>query len=123
MAASPLATAPKSRGSLSHSPTFGRQIQLGISADLSEDYFANYQLTWAFIRNVFTTFRFSFAHGTTSGGLLETYDQFGPGLTFGWRITDKLGSSLAYDFLEKQSDVSSLSYTQNRVFLDFTYDF
>jgi hypothetical protein len=110
-------------GSFSHSVSFGRQIQLGITANLSEDYFVNYQATWIFIHNVSTTFRFSFFDGTTSGGVAQTYDQYGPGLTLGWRITDKLGSSLAYDYLEKTADVSGLGYTQNRVLLDFTYDF
>jgi hypothetical protein len=109
--------------SLSQSLAAGREIRLGITANLSEDYFVNYQATWAFIRNVFTTFSFSFDHGTTSGGTFETYDRYGPGIKLGWRINEKLQASASYAFLEKESDVSSLSYTQNRLLLDFTYDF
>lgn len=109
--------------SFSHSLSFGRQIQGGITAELSKDYFANYQATWILIHKLSTTFRFSFYDGTTSGGVAQKYDEYGPGITLGWRITDKLGSSVAYDFLEKTADVSSLSYTQNRLMLDFTYDF
>jgi hypothetical protein len=109
--------------SFSQSLSAGRRIQLGITSELTEDYFVNYQATWAFIRNVFTTFNLSFDHGTTSGGTVETYDQYGPGITLGWRISDKLLASASYAFLEKESDVSNYSYTQNRVLLDFTYDF
>ena len=109
--------------SFSHSLTFGRQIQLGVTANLSEDYYANYQATWAFIHNVSTSFRFSFFNGTTAGGVVEQYDLYGPGITLRWRITDRFGASIAYDFLEKTSDVSGLSYTQNRLLFDFTYDF
>ena len=110
-------------GSFSHSLAFGRQIQLGVTANLSENYYANYQATWVFIHNVFTIFRFSFFNGTTSGGVVEKYDQYGPGITLRCRITDRFGASVAYDFLDKTSDVSGLSYTQNRLLFDFTYDF
>jgi len=109
--------------SFSQSLSAGRRIQLGITANLSEDYFVNYQATWTFIRNVFTTLNFSFDHGTTSGGTVETYDQYGPGITFAWRLNDKLRASASYAFLEKESDISNYSYTQNRFLLDLTYDF
>jgi len=109
--------------SFSHSLMFGRQIQLGVVANLTENYYANYQATWIFIHNVSTTFRFSFFDGTTSGGEVEKYDQYGPGITLGWRITDKVGSSVSFDFVEKTSDLPGLNYTQNRILFDFTYDF
>ncbi len=109
--------------SFSQSLLAGRKMQLGITAELSDIYFVSYHATWLFIRNVFTTLSFSFDHGTTSGGTVEAYDQYGPGITIGWRITGRLIASATYGFLEKKSDVSSLSYTQNRLLLDTTYDF
>jgi hypothetical protein len=115
--------------SFSQSLSAGRRLQRGITAELSEDYFANYQATWSFIRNVFTTFRFSFDHGTTAGAARvvgyvdEVYDQYGPGVTLGWHISERLLASASYNFLEKASDVTSYSYTQNRLLLDLTYDF
>jgi hypothetical protein len=107
----------------SQSLAAGRRIQLGITANLSDDDYVTYQATWAFIRNVFTTLNFSFEHGATSGGMVETYDRYGPGIKLGWRLSDKLVATASYAFLEKKSDVSSLSYTQNRILLDITYDF
>lgn len=103
--------------------TGGRQIQLGISANLVDDYFANYGLTWNFGQNYFSTFNVSFDHGSTSGGLVERYDRYGPGVRFGKRLSEKLVGSVSYSLLKKDSDVSSLSYTQNRILFDFTYDF
>jgi hypothetical protein len=110
-------------GSFFQSLEAGRRIQLGITANLSDDYFVAYQATWALLQNFFTIFRFSFDHGSTSGGVTETYDRFGPGITLDWRLSDKLLAGASYDFLQKKSDVSSLTYTQNRVLLNFTYDF
>jgi hypothetical protein len=109
--------------SFSQSLSAGRQIQLGITANLSEDYFVSYQATWGFIRNVVTTFKFEYYHGNTSGGLVETYDRYGPGLTLAWRISEKLQASVAYNFLDLKADVAGAGYTQNRLLLDFTYDF
>ena len=107
----------------SHSLSVGRQIQGGITANLSEIYYARYQTTWNLFRNVSTTFGFEYDHGNTSGGVLETYDRYGPTVGFGYRISDKVGSTVTYSFLKLDSDVSNYSYTQNRVLLDFTYDF
>jgi hypothetical protein len=99
--------------SFSHSLSVGRQIQEGITANLSEIYYARYQATWKLFRNMSTTF----------GGVVETYNRYGPTVGFGYRISDKLSSTVTYSFLKMEADVASLSYTQNRVLLDFTYDF
>jgi hypothetical protein len=107
----------------------GRQLQRGITADLSEDYYVNYQAKWNFLQNAFATFRVSYDHGSTHGaaGIIgyvdENYDRFGSGFTLGWQITEKLLARASYDFLEKTSDVSNYGYTQNRILLDFAYDF
>jgi hypothetical protein len=107
----------------SHSLSAGRRIQLGITANLSEIYYARYQATWNFIRNVFTTFAFEYDHGNTSGGVVETYDRYGPTVGLGYQITERLASTVTYSFWQKESDVSTLSYTQNRLLIDFTYAF
>jgi len=107
----------------SHSLSAGRRIQLGITANLSDIYYARYQATWHVFQKVFTTFGFEYDHGNTTGGVVETYDRYGPTVGFGYQITDKLASAVTYTFLQKESDVSTLSYSQNRLLLDFTYDF
>jgi len=54
---------------------------------------------------------------------LEKYDRYGPTVGGGERMSDKVRSADTYSVVKLDSDVSSLSYTQNRVLLDFTYDF
>jgi hypothetical protein len=112
--------------SFSHSLAVGREIQDGVTADLSEIYFVNYSATWRLVWDVFTMFTFSFNRGKTLGGVagvVETYDQYGPGIKVAWKINERVRATATYNFLDKESDVSTLSYTQNRLFLDFTYDF
>jgi hypothetical protein len=107
----------------------GRKIQRGITADLSEDYYADYEATWRINRHFFTSLRFWFDHGSTLGasGVLgfvdEKYDRYGPGVTFGWRISGKVQALATYSYLGKDSDVAFYSYNQNRLLLDVTYDF
>jgi hypothetical protein len=108
---------------LSQSLSAGRRIQLGITAQLSEIYYARYQLAWHVFEKGSTTFAFEYDHGHTSGGIEETYDRYGPTVGFSYKITDKLGSAVTYSYLNKRSDVSNLSYAQNRLLLDFTYVF
>jgi len=55
--------------------------------------------------------------------VVERYDRYGPTVGVGYRMTDKLASSVTYTYLNKRSDVSTLSYAQNRLLLDFTYAF
>ena len=80
----------------------GRRIQLGITADLSEIYYARYQATWQVIRNVSTTFGFRHDHGSTLGGVAETYDRYGPTVGIGYQMTDKLALAVTYGYLQKE---------------------
>ena len=107
----------------SHSLSAGRQTSEGITANLSEDYFANYQITWNFIRKVVTTFGFEYDYGNTSGGVIETYDRYGPNVGLAYKWTDKVTTSMTYNYYNKHSNVPTLSYSENVLFLDFKYDF
>jgi hypothetical protein len=107
----------------SHSLMAGRRIQEGITANLSDVYYAGYKATWHVLQSVSTTAGFEYDHGNTSGGVVETYDYYGPTIGFRYQITDKLGNTVTYNFIKKDSDVSTLSYTQNRILIDFTYAF
>jgi len=105
--------------------SFGREIQLDITANFSDNYYIRYGAVWRMSQNLSSTFGLAFQHGSTSGAVAEdeTYNSFGPNLGLSWRLSPKMVGSLNYSFVEKNSDVSALAYTQNKVLLDFTYDF
>jgi hypothetical protein len=113
----------------SQSVTFGRTIQRGITADLSEFFSVNYNAKWNFVQNGFAAIRFYFGQGATAGAaeaagfVAEKYDIYGPGLTLGWRFSKKLAGSLSYDYLQKNSDVMLYSFAQDRLLVDFAYAF
>jgi hypothetical protein len=105
--------------------SLGREIQLGVTADLSEDYYIRYGAIWKMSPNASCAFGLTFDHGSTSGALAqtETYNSYGPNLGLSWRFSPKIVGSLTYAFVEKDSDVAQLGYAQNKLLLDFTYDF
>jgi hypothetical protein len=106
-----------------HSLSAGREIQLGITANLSDLYYVRYRATWNLIHNVSTSLGFEYDHGNTIGGVVENYDRYGPTISLGYRLTDKITTAVTYSYLDKQSDVPTLSYAQNLVLIDFTYAF
>jgi hypothetical protein len=123
-----LTVAHRINSALSHSLTAGREIQLGVTTELSEAYYVHYQAKWKVVQNVSTTFDFEYDHGNTSGsgagvGAVEIYNRYGPGVGLVWQMTQKLAGKVTYSFLIKESDVSTLSYSQNRLLFDFTYAF
>jgi hypothetical protein len=105
--------------------SFGREIQQGITANLSDNYYIRYGATWRMFQDISSTFGFTFNHGSTSGALAqaETYDSYGPNLGLSWRFSPKITGSVNYTFVEKDSDVAQFGYAQNKLLLDFTYDF
>jgi hypothetical protein len=107
----------------SQSFSAGRRIEEGITANLSETYFAEYQAGWKIFRNVGSSFTFEFDHGTLFGGAAEVYDQYGPTLAFSYQINEKLGATVTYGFLEKEAGASNLGFSQNRILIDFKYAF
>jgi len=113
----------KLNASFSQSLSAGRQIQGGITANLSEDYYTRYQAAWQVFQEVSTTFGFEYEHGNTSGGVVETYDRYGPTVGLGYKINEKLAGTVTYSYLKMSANLSTLSYSQNRILIDFKYDF
>lgn len=101
----------------------GRQIQLGITSELSEIYYLRYAANWYVIRNGAVSFGMEYDHGNTSGGVEETYNLFHPMVGAAYGLTEKLTLHVTYNLLDKRSDYAGYSYVQNRLLIDFTYDF
>jgi hypothetical protein len=108
---------------LDYTVSGGRQFTSSVGTDLLDLYYANWEANWHVIRDVSLSTTFTYQHGNSSGGTVETFDQFGAGMSLGYPITQKLAGSIRYNFWQKNSDVAVYGYVQNMLVLDFTYGF
>jgi len=78
---------------------------------------------WKFIHDYTFSTPFWWTHGTQFYFQANTYDQYGGGLNVGRQITEKLSSSLSYQYIQETSDQAGLNYTVNIISLNFAYRF
>jgi hypothetical protein len=101
----------------------GRTLSVAFQGGTVDRYFARWQANWQIVRKVTLGTSFSFENGTDlyAGG--ETYNQYGPGISLSRSITEKLSSSLGYQFYLRDSNQPNRNYTVNIVSLNLNYTF
>ena len=81
-------------------------------------------MNWKIIDQLSLTTPLSANLGQVSGSLYpEKYQQYQGGVSLGYKITERLGSSLNFTYILKNSDLPNSSYQQWNATLGFTYDF
>jgi hypothetical protein len=112
---------------LSHALNAGHELQTGYqaaNADAVELTFVNYRINLNVIRDVSLNAGVTFNHGEEFGGLSdETYNQIVFSTGAGYQLTKHLGTSVAYQFSNKNSDVEANDYSQNSVWVMLSYLF
>lgn len=108
---------------VSYSLEAGRDIQIGFSSDVLDLYFARLQASWNLIRKISLSTQLSYEWGQETGGAGDKLTRYGGGLGLGRALTEKLGASLSYNFLNRISDTPGRDYWENRVTLSLTYAF
>jgi hypothetical protein len=108
---------------LNYTLSGGRTINFAYYGGTIDLYFARMSADWHLLRKTSIATMFEYDHGSqiSSGG--ETFDRFGAGLTLGRMLTDKVGSSVKYQFLWRSSDQAGREYTANILTLNLTYTF
>jgi hypothetical protein len=107
---------------ISYSFSAGRELRLGIDADMIEDWYLRLSGTWKFIKNLSFSPGLSYEHGTQgTGGFAQTYDWFGATLGLAYPITRTITAGLNYRLTLRSTDIASGGYTQNLVGLQVTY--
>jgi hypothetical protein len=101
----------------------GRTIQVAFWGGTIDRYFAYWAANWQIVQKVTLSTTFRYEHGTQLYGYVETYDQYGPGLSLSRKITDKLTASLGYQVYWRTSDQPGRNYTVNIVSLNLDYRF
>lgn len=124
---------------LSHQIGLQRDVSLGLNAGSSylEQLTANYSASLALTRNIGLSANLSYAQGTQTFqnlvllfpgfGLLlnqkEAFEQYAVGPSVAWQVSDKLSTSLSYNYYLRESNLAGRGYTQNSVTLSFNYAF
>jgi hypothetical protein len=102
-----------------------RSITTALQGNTIDTYNASLQVNWRIIRKTSLTTSFIYYHGSDLQfqSQSETFDQYGPQITLGRALTDKLSSTLGYQYYWRDSNEANRSYAVNIVSLNFTYRF
>lgn len=86
-------------------------------------YSARWQGDWHLLRDIALCTSFEYEHGSQMllGG--ETFDRYGPAISVGRAITEKLDARIAYQFYWRDSDQPGRNYTANIGTVNLAYRF
>jgi hypothetical protein len=115
--------------SISYSMTAGREVQLGISSDLLEDWYVRPDVTLKIIKGLDLIFSLFYEHGNegagsvgnVSGSSNGAFDWYGGDLKIQHALTKRLSMGLDYRLTLRSSGMPNGGYTQNLVGLQLTY--
>lgn len=111
---------------LNYNLTASRSTQLSalVGSNFVEVWNFGAGLSWNIIEDLSLTTPFSAQLGKVSGSVNpEDYQQYSAGITLGYRITEKLGSSVNFMYILKDSDLPNNGYQQWNASAGFNYDF
>lgn len=117
------------RDPIQYSLSAGHELRLGLQTDSIEASYVRLSVNWALRRRFSVRPAFFYEHGKSDGQVLssrvgsETYDWYGPDITFSADLTEKLRLSLNYRLTLRDSSEPSREYAQNRVGLLASYTF
>ena len=111
---------------ISYSFSAGRNVQLGITADVIEEWYLRPNVTWRFFKNISLSTGLSYEYGNQgvgdiSGGQVETYNWLGGTVGINWSFMKRLSLGLNYRIAFRESDLPDQGYTQNVIGLTLTY--
>ena len=108
--------------------TGGREIRSGLqwssTAEVVDTYYVTWQPNWDFVRDWSVGTPVFYQHVIESGGVNdETVDQFGVGIRFQRRITQRLTGALEYRYVYRDSNLPDRDYDTHSVLLRLGYQF
>lgn len=110
--------------SYSHVFRYSRTTDLGYISNSFNSDRVEYGFDWRLIRRMPFNGAISYEKNRDSGGLSpEQFDRFSFRLGTDFRLNSRLTGTIGYNYSNKQSDIELRSYSQNRLFVNFRYDF
>jgi hypothetical protein len=101
----------------------GRNLTTTLQGGTIDTYNANLQINWHIIRQFTLGTSFVYNHGTQLSTTGEIYDQYGPQITLGRALTEKLTGSIGYQMYWRNSNEAGRDYTVSIVSLNLNYRF
>jgi len=102
----------------------GYETRLGLTSNFVELAFVRYSAGWRINRHITLNGDAYYEDSNESSDFLsEKARRFGTGLGFDYQLTKKLLVGARYQFSVKDSNLPERDYYQNRLALNFTYDF
>jgi hypothetical protein len=108
---------------LDYSLDGGRTISSTLQGGTVVLYSLGWRANWRVFRKTTLSTSFVYNHGIELYGVGEIFDQYGPQISLGRRLSDKLSTSLSYQFYWRTSDQPGRDYTVNIVSLNLRYTF
>jgi len=105
--------------------SIGRESMPGIFSQETQTDFARYRSTWLLTPNIrlSSTFFYERVQETSSQLSNSSYERIGATFETGYKLTRHLGTSIAYQYLQKKTENAIYDYTQNRITLSLNYQF
>ena len=112
--------------SISYAVAGGHELQLGVSTDTIEDWYARASVNWKIIKGLIFITALSYENGTQGATTAEStaeehFNWFTCNVGLTHPITKNLEASLDYRFTIRSSNLAARDYTQNLVGLRLTY--
>jgi hypothetical protein len=109
---------------LSENLAAGRENDLGLTSNYLEVNYVRYNAAWRALSNVTVGGDLFYENDQESGGPYDQHlERYGGDATLGYQFNLQLSATAHYAYIKKDSDVDLLSYYQNRVGVDVTYQF
>ena len=103
--------------------TAGRSLNFAFFGGTVDLYYARWNAQWKIFRKTSVATSFEFEHGQQLGAGTETFSRYGPGISLGRPITEKLSGSIGCHFYWRASNAASRGYASAIVASDLSYRF
>lgn len=105
----------------------GHQVRSGWYSETLQSWYGQATVSWNLLRGYSLATSASYEKAEEKGGSWfsapEQFDRYSFGVAIGRRLGQKIGASLGYSYLVRDSTIFGRSFTQNRLVLTGTYTF
>jgi hypothetical protein len=106
-----------------YSLTGGRTIQFALYGGTIDMFNTRLLVNWRILNKMTLSTGFVYEHGEYLVAYIETFDRYGPSISLGRYITEKLYASLGYQYYNRDSTEPTRDYDLHLVTLNLGYRF
>lgn len=108
---------------MSYTLSGGRSVNFAFFGGTVDLYYARWNADWKIFRKTSVSTSFEYDHGSQLGVGAETFDWYGPGISLGRMLTEKLSGSLGARYFWRGSNLAGRDYTDFIVSSSLRYKF